>query len=179
MITIAMEKWLYNGCTRHAHSVLSCMSSNMAQSTLETKFRENYLRNTLCQKYLIPKEVYSQTIEDLKNAAEVPKTKSHHNYYILNRYEVLQCGNVEKLIKKRTSPVDRPVYFATIEDTYDIITKAHIATGHGGRDRMLKHLDQKYANITTYAVELFKSYCLVCQEKRKRPMTKGVVVKSV
>ena len=180
MIAIAMEKWLYNGCTRHAHSVLSCMSSNMAQFTLETKFREKLLEKySQCQKYLIPKAVYSQTIEDLKNAAEVPKTKSHHNYYILNRYEVLQCGDVEKLIKKRKSPEDRPVYFATIEDTYDIITKAHIATGHGGRDRMLKHLGQKYANITTYAVELFKSYCLVCQEKRKRPMTKGVVVKPI
>ena len=140
---------------------------------------KNYSRNTLCQKYLIPKEVYSQTIEDLKNAAEVPKTKSHHNYYILNMYEVLQCGDVEKHIKKRKSPEDRPVYFATIEDTYDIITKAHIATGHGGRDQMLKHLGQKYANITTYAVELFKSYCLVYQEKRKRPMTKGVVVKPI
>ena len=59
MIAIAMEKWLYNGCTRHAHSVLSCMSSNMAQSTLE--------KYSQCQKYLIPKEVYSQTIEDLEN----------------------------------------------------------------------------------------------------------------
>ena len=131
MIAIVMEKWLYNGCTRHAHSVLSCMSSNMAQSTLETKFREKlFEKYSQCQKYLIPKEVYSQTIEDLKNAAEVPKTKSHHNYFILNRYEVLQCGEVEKLIKKRKSPEDWPVYFATIEDPYDIITKAHIATGH-------------------------------------------------
>ena len=63
--------------------------------------------------------------------------------------------------------------------TYDIITKAHIATGHCGRDRMLKHLRQKYANITTDAVELFKSYCVVCQEKRKRPKTTGVVVKPI
>ena len=87
MIAIAMEKWLYNGCTRHAHSDLSCMSSNMAQSTFETKFREKiFEKYSQCQKYLIPKEVYSQTIEDLKNEAEVPKTKSHHNYYILNRY---------------------------------------------------------------------------------------------
>ena len=44
---------------------------------------------------------------------------------------------------------------------------------------MLKHLNQKYANITTEAVELFKSYCIVCQEKRKRPKTTGVVVKPI
>ena len=68
MIAITMEKWLYNGCTRHHHSVLSCMtSSNMAQSTLETKIREKlFEKYSQCQKYLIPKEVYSQTIEDLK-----------------------------------------------------------------------------------------------------------------
>ena len=45
---------------------------------------------------------------------------------------------------------------------------------------MLKHLSQKYANITTEAGELFKSYSLiVCQEKRKRPKTTGVVVRPI
>ena len=63
--------------------------------------------------------------------------------------------------------------------TYNIISKAHIATSHGGRDRMLKHLRQKYPNITTDAVELFQSYCVVCQEKRKCPKTTGVVVKPI
>lgn len=128
-----------------------------------------------CQKYLIPKVDYYKTIDDLKAVAEVSTIKSCHQYYILNKYEVLLCGDVEKLIKKRKSPEDRPIYYATIEDTYDIINKAHIETGHGGRDRMLKHLGQKYANITD-AVELFKSYCCVCQEKKKRPKTTGVVV---
>ena len=89
------------------------------------------------------------------------------------------CGDVEKLIKKRKSPEDRPIYYATIEDTYDIINKAHIETGHGGRDRMLKHLGQKYANIVTDAVELFKPYCRVCQEKKKRPKATGVVVRPI
>ncbi|XP_047480658.1 KRAB-A domain-containing protein 2-like [Penaeus chinensis] len=45
----------------------------------------------------------------------------------------LQCGGIEKLIKKRKSA---PVYYVTIEDTYDIIKRAQIATGHGGPDRM-------------------------------------------
>ena len=152
----------------------------MAQHNFETKFEEALFKKySQCAKYLIPKEVYYKTIDDLKTAAEASTTKSHHQYYILKKYELLQCGDVEKLIKKRKSPEDRPVYYATIEDTYDIISKAHIATGHGGRDRMLKHLRQKYANITTDAVELFKSYCVVCQEKRKRPKTTGVFVKPI
>ena len=129
------------------------------------------MTNTQCQKYLIPKEVYYKTIENLKAVTEASTTKSHHQYYILKKYELLQCGDVEKLIKKRKSPEVPHVYYATIEDTYNIISKAHIATGHGGHDRMLKHLRQKYANVTTDAVELFKSYSVVCQEKRKRPYT--------
>ena len=57
--------------------------------------------------------------------------------------------------------------------------KAHVATGHGGRDRMMKVLSVKYANILRDTVELFKSMCLECQKKRKRPMSKGVVVRPI
>ncbi|XP_052792275.1 KRAB-A domain-containing protein 2-like [Mya arenaria] len=95
------------------------------------------------------------------------------------KYEILQCGDVEKLIKKRTHPEESPLYYVTIEDTFDVIKRAHIATGHGGRDRMIKELQRKYANITTKALEHFKSLCAECQKKRKRPMTKGIVVRPI
>ena len=150
------------------------------QRNFEAEFKQKLFdKYAQCQKYLIPKEEYYKTTEELKAAAQVLSTKSRHQYYILKKYEVLSCGDVEKLIKKRKAPGDHPVYYATIEDTYDIISRAHIATGHGGRDRMLKHLSGKYANITSDAVELYKSYCLVCQEKRKRPKTTGVVVRPI
>jgi hypothetical protein len=58
-----------------------------------------------------------------------------------------------------------------------VIKRAHIATGHGARDRMLKELGKKYANVTRDSIELFKSMCIDCQRKRVRPMTKGVVVR--
>ena len=86
---------------------------------------------------------------------------------------------MEKLIKRRTLPEESPLYYVSIEDTFDIIKRAHIATGHGGRDRMIKELQRKYANISTKAVEHFKSLCVECQKKRKRPMTKGVVVRPI
>jgi len=44
---------------------------------------------------------------------------------------------------------------------------------------MIKELQRKYANITTKALELFKSLCEECQKKRKRPVTKGVVVRPI
>ena len=116
----------------------------MAQPSFELEFKgKSYEKYSQCQKYLIPKEVYYKTIEDLKTVTEVSTSKSHHQYYVLQKHEVLMCGDVEKLIKKWKSPEERPVYYDTIEDTYDIISKAHIATGHGGHDRMLKHFGQK------------------------------------
>ena len=86
---------------------------------------------------------------------------------------------MEKLIKKRTNLVDSPLYYVSLEDTFDVIKRAHIATGHGGRDRMIKELQRKYVNITTKSLELYKSLCEECQKKRKRPMTKGVVVRPI
>ncbi|XP_068237012.1 KRAB-A domain-containing protein 2-like [Palaemon carinicauda] len=61
---------------------------------------------------------------------------------------------------------------------FETIKRAHIATGHGGRDKMVKELS-KYANITRDTIELFKSLCVQCQKKRKRCATKGVTVKSI
>ncbi|XP_068250358.1 KRAB-A domain-containing protein 2-like [Palaemon carinicauda] len=95
------------------------------------------------------------------------------------RYEVLQCGPTEKLIKRRSTRQESPLYYVSIEETFDDVKSPHISKGHGGRDRMLKELQKKYANIPTKAVELFKSLCQECQKKRKRPMTKGVVVRPI
>ena len=41
---------------------------------------------------------------------------------------------------------------------YSIIQKAHIATGHGGHEKMLKELSKRYANITREVVGLYKEY---------------------
>ncbi|XP_068250938.1 KRAB-A domain-containing protein 2-like [Palaemon carinicauda] len=46
-------------------------------------------------------------------------------------------------------------------------------------ETMTKELQVKYANIQRDTIELFKLLCLECQRKRKRPMTKGVVVKPI
>ena len=86
---------------------------------------------------------------------------------------------MEKLIRRRQNPEESPVYFVTIEETYDVIKRAHTTTGHGGRDRMIKLLAPKYANVTTWAIETFKSYYTECQLKKKRPVTTGLAVRPI
>ncbi|XP_063586867.1 KRAB-A domain-containing protein 2-like [Penaeus indicus] len=87
--------------------------------------------------------------------------------------------SLKKLIKKRKSNDEPVLYYVAIEDTYDVTKRAYIATGHGGRDRMIKETAKKHANVTREALELFKSYCEECQKKRKQPVTKGVVVQPI
>ena len=93
------------------------------------------------------------------------------------RFEILQCGDIEKLIRRRTDSSQDPVYFAHLDEVYDIVKRAHTATGHGGRDKMVKVLSKKYANVTQEVIELYKSYCVECAKKRKRRAVKGVVVR--
>ncbi|KAK3880669.1 hypothetical protein Pcinc_014827 [Petrolisthes cinctipes] len=112
----------------------------------EAQFYEKVMlkKNSDSKSLLLTKIEYYNLIEELKVAASA-KNKSNRQYYILGRYEVLQCGGVEKLIKKRKDRTQEPVYFVHIEDMFDTIKRAHIATGHGGRDKMVKDLS-RYAN---------------------------------
>ena len=84
---------------------------------------------------------------------------------------------MEKVIKKcsGTDALDLPLYYVTIEVTFDIIKRAHIAAGHGSQIAwLIVDINRKYANITTKAIE---SLCEECQ--KKGPMTKGVGVNPI
>ena len=78
---------------------IPAFETKWVQHNFETKFKRLCSQ---CAKYLIPKEVYYKTIDNLKTADAVSTHKSRHQYYILKMYEVLQFGDVEKLIKKRS-----------------------------------------------------------------------------
>ena len=129
---------------------------------------------------MITKEEYFSLVDEVKEAGNVSGTsKTWRQYYILKRYQILQCGDVEKLIRKKKDDGDNAVYFAHNDDLFDIIKRVHTTTGHGGRDKMMKVLSVKYANITREVVELYKSLCIECAKKRKRPAVKGVVVRPI
>ena len=145
---------------------------NVIQFTqmLMEKFQQNNM-------FLMPRYSYENTLDELKTASLVVGKKTRREYHLPTRYEILQCGDVEKLIKKRKSEDIDPVYFVSIEETFGVINRSHIATGHGEIDRMQKYESSKYANIQLDSLELFKSICLPRPEKKSRRHVKGVVVK--
>lgn len=60
---------------------------------------------------------------------------------------------------------------------YSIVLRAHLNTGHGGRDKMLKEVNKKYANVTRDVLNLFKEMCEECQLKKRKIASKGLVFK--
>lgn len=149
---------------------------------MEGQFKEKVAQLHAGEKksVLISKEEYFNLIEEVKGAGNIAGTsKTGRQYYILKRYQVLLCGDVEKLIRKRSNDSEDVVYFAHNDDLFDIIKRVHVTSGHGGRDKMMKVLSVKYANLTREVVELYKSLCIECAKKRKRPAVKGVVVRPI
>jgi hypothetical protein len=67
---------------------------------------EIYKKYESLEKVLIPKPEYFLLINKLKHLNEQSSAKSHQGYYLLSKYEILQCGDVEKLIRRRKSNDD-------------------------------------------------------------------------
>ena len=63
--------------------------------------------------------------------------------------------------------------YVSVEDTYEVVGRAHLDTRRGGRDRMLKELGKKYAIVTRDALEILILLPVV-PKKLKRVMTKSV-----
>ena len=100
--------------------------------------------------------------------------KKHISFF---KFDVIQCGDIEKLIKKRQAITDPILYYVFAKEMYSIVLKAHLNTGHGGKDKMLKEVNKKYANVTRDVLNLFKEMCKECQLKKRKIASKGLVVK--
>ena len=103
------------------------------------------------KKVLIPKEQYQNTIEEITESSKL-KQQTAHQYHLFRKYEVSDFGYVKKLRRKWNNPNETLLYFVSIEDTFDVTERTHIATGRSGRD---KELSKKYVDITQEALNLF------------------------
>ena len=87
--------------------------------------------------------------------------------------------DVQNITRKRSSREDDIKYYVCLEDMFNVVQKNHIATGHGGRDKMIKEANKKYGNVSIEALELFKELCEECQLKKLKLASKGLVVKPI
>lgn len=107
------------------------------------------------------------------------KMKSHkdgNDYRFLKRYDIIEENGVTKLVSPVSKQESMIKYFVYDEELFELLDDAHIITGHGGRDRMVKHLKSKYKNITYKDILIFLSLCDPCLQKQKC-QKKGIIVK--
>jgi hypothetical protein len=118
---------------------------------------------------------YKKLVLEVEDAKDKPRKEPRH-YWLLNRYDVMIVENVQKLIHPLKQGDSVVKFYVHDSDLFTVLHEAHVAIGHGGRDRMLKELDIKYKNVTRHDVELYISLCEPCQKKQKGSK-RGVVVK--
>ena len=80
-------------------------------------------------------------VEEAKSAVK----KTSLQYRRMKRFDVLEIGEVKKLIAKG----ETVRYFLPAEEIFDVTESAHVAIGHGGRNRLKKEVSRKYTNVTT------------------------------
>ena len=84
---------------------------------------------------------------------------------MLKRYDVVQIGNTVKLIYPVAEVSPSIKYYVQKEDIFDVMHDAHLAIGHGGRDRIIKETQTKYKHITAESIMLYLSSCVPCLKK--------------
>ena len=128
------------------YSYLQSVSHSLVLKWSYLKNMQNVISHTQ-RSALIPKSDYYKTIEDIQIANQMSIT-SHGLTIYWKRMKFCCVWTLRnKVCKHRHPPWENHISYVIIEDTYDVINKAHVAPAHGGRGRMIEHLVQKYANI--------------------------------
>lgn len=113
---------------------------------------------------------YNKRIVEVKEAKTLLSTpgsqKSVKHYRMVRKYDVIAISGKDRLIK----PVDKTVeskvlYYVTNGELFDIIHNAHLAIGHGGRNRMVSEINKLYCNITKETIMIYLRLCTQCQKK--------------
>ncbi|XP_028161150.1 uncharacterized protein LOC114353378 isoform X1 [Ostrinia furnacalis] len=95
------------------------------------------------------------------------------HYYHAKKYDVMNIGDQKVLIMKRKDTSDPLVQIIPVEEYYQLILDAHIATGHGRRDKIIHVLRDKYM-VPIFAISIFINLCKICLAKKKAPI-RGVI----
>lgn len=150
-------------------------NNEVDENDLKTKFMEKVmnLRQTECSFHIKTAQKYEELISEVESAKQARK-KTTLQYRRLKRYDVLSVGDVKKLIMPLSDNMNVQ-YYVTDDELFDVIKSAHRECGHGGRDRTLKVLRNKYANVTKECINFYLDLCVPCQKKKTHTKKKLVV----
>ncbi|XP_008182430.1 KRAB-A domain-containing protein 2-like [Acyrthosiphon pisum] len=103
--------------------------------------------------------------------------KTRHEYYLLEKFDVLNIAEKQYLISKRKDRNNEEIkYIVPYEELYERINDYHIRTGHGGNVKLRMAIANKY-NIPRPAIEIFLSTCAICNGKKN--MNRKLVIKPI
>lgn len=123
---------------------------------------------------LYTKAAYFELLQKVKEAENVQNHKKPEHYQRLKRFEVFKMADgTEKLIVPGPLVKNTIRYYVHTEEIFDILHKAHtVNTKHGGRNRMDKHVNQYYKNITREVIIMYLNLCSVCDKHYTTPISK-------
>lgn len=116
-------------------------------------------------------------VKSSKEAMDRGVRRTPMQYYWAAKYDVLRIDNEDYLILKNSKP-ESPIRIIAIEDYFDLLFAVHNETGHGGRDKILKSIKNKFY-IQKKPIEIFISLCPTCKIKRSTPKKSGMVKQTV
>lgn len=111
---------------------------------------------------------YIQKVKNLKTTSK----KESNDLRFLRRYDIIEVNGITKLIHPVTDQ-ENITYYVFNEEIFGVLNKAHIFTGHGGRDRTIQKLRGKFQNVTTEDILLFLSLCEPGVQKLKHKKRTG------
>jgi len=99
---------------------------------------------------------YSVQISKVKESKKILCTKrlkkSVKDYRMVRKYEILMVNGKERLIKPVSENNNDMLYCVSNEEVFDIFHTTHSSIGHGGRNRMVAEIKNKYCNITKESI---------------------------
>lgn len=142
------------------------MADVIQETHLKEKFMSRILQIDKHEKKedhynVMTKEGYEKLMDEIEEA-QLAQKKTPKQYRRLNRFKVVKICGARKLVTKK-----KPMrFYLYIDEIFDTIATAHLAAGHGGRDRLRKETSKTFANITTEMIKIFLSMCEICQIKK-------------
>ena len=98
------------------------------------------------------------------------------------RFSVQKVGDVSALYyrEKETGDSKRPpLRVVAIEDLWGTLVDVHGQVGHGGRQRMDKHLRGHGTHVPRPVIQLFLDLCSICQETKGKKSTHKIIHKPI